>query len=82
MAGGSSVAIARIALRRKRCANIFPGSYDWRDFACIVEASRIRKHVQKTKGPIDLTFRVNLANQTGTVEVDDVKVVPLAKAEK
>ena len=64
------------------CANIFPGSYDWRDFTCVVEASRIRKHAQKVKGPIDLTFRVNLANQTGTVEVDNIKVMPLAKADQ
>ena len=37
---------------------------------------------QKEMGPIDLTFRVNLANQTGTVEVDNIKVMPLAKADQ
>jgi hypothetical protein len=61
------------------CVNFFPGTYDWRDFACVVEASRIRRYSRKVKGPITLTFRVNLCNQPGTVEVENVEVIPLEK---
>ena len=60
------------------CANVFPGTHEWHDFA-VVEASRIRRHAKKKTGPLKLTFRVSLSCQPGTVSVEDVKVVPLRK---
>ena len=61
------------------CVNFFPGTHGWHDFACVVEASRLRKYASKVEGPIDLTFRVNLCRQTGTVSVENVEVIPLDK---
>lgn len=60
----------------------FMGNSGWQKFERIVNGSTLRRNVEKAaaKGrELDLTFRLNLSKQPGTVWLDDVEVLPIRR---
>ena len=63
-----------------RLASFFPGNYDWQYFEKVVSAADLKKAVSRTSPDAKrLTFRINIAGQSGWVWLDDLEVIPLEK---
>ena len=66
----------------KPLVTFYPNSRDWQYFEEIVEMDEIRekmKNLPAARRPHTMAFRLNLANQPGTVWLDDIEIIPLKK---
>lgn len=65
-----------------RCAEMFKGDCENRAFSAYIPPERLRRHVRRADGKLDLTFRINIVGQTSSVRVSDLEIYEMVPADE